>query len=270
MMVWRVSLNPPLAMPGGAEPDYSQHDHAPESRLTQPVLACQENLRGPAREVLRILSEDEQKRAARFRFQEHRDAFLITRGSLRNILGTCLGVPPASLTFAYCPQGKPRLSSIDKAAPDSPPLRFNLTHTSGMALIAVAWDRELGIDIEYIGRRISDDQIPESFFSAREVADLRALPEHQQRLAFFRCWSRKEAFIKAKGGGLSIPLDQFDVTLGPHEQTELRAVRWDAAEAKRWRLENLDPEPFRENKRYVGALAVEGRDWDLQHRVWPV
>ncbi len=149
--------------------------------------------------LARLLTSDERDRASRFRFDRDRNEYIVCRGTLRELLGV-------KSRFVYGPYGKPRL--------DGSNVQFNVSHSHGMGLIAIARGREVGCDIERIEPGFADEQIPERVFSPSEVAALRSLPEAEQCQAFFRCWTRKEAFIKACGMGVSLPLDSFEVTLG--------------------------------------------------------
>jgi 4'-phosphopantetheinyl transferase len=205
------------------------------------------------------LSADELQRAIRFHFPRDRRRFTVARGVLRNILGRYLGVPPSELGFRYSAYGKPDLADVVDAAG----LRFNVSHSHEMALFAVSCGREVGVDIEYLGREIRGEEIAERFFSPRERASLRALPADAKHKAFFNCWTRKEAYIKAHGEGLSLPLNQFDVSLAPGEPAALLATRSDPREALRWSLQALIPGPD-----YVAALAVEGHGWHLACWQW--
>lgn len=206
-----------------------------------------------------LLSPDELRRAERFHFKRHRDAFAVARGMLRKILASYTGAHPRDLNFAYSPHGKPSLSGV----PGGCDIRFNLSHSHGLAFYAVARDREVGVDLEYCRAGVAFTEIAERFFSPREVEAFRRLPEHLRREAFFKCWTRKEAFVKAVGEGLSFPLDAFDVSLTPGEPAALLGVRGDAQQAARWTLVELLPADG-----YVGAIAAEGRDWRL--RCWTV
>jgi 4'-phosphopantetheinyl transferase len=180
------------------------------------------SLDGDARRLAGILTPDELERAARFRFDRDRNRYIVCRGTLRELLG-------ARAPFVYGPYGKPRLEGSD--------VRFNVSHSHGLGMIAIARGREVGCDIERVDPSFADEKIPEQFFSPHEVAALRALPESEQCAAFFRCWTRKEAFIKACGMGLSLPLDSFDVTLGE------RAALLRGAEG--WSLHSVDaPEGY--------------------------
>jgi 4'-phosphopantetheinyl transferase len=131
-----------------------------------------------------------------------------------------------------------------------------------MALYAITRGRELGIDLELIRDNLDAEQIAERFFSRREIETLRDLPADQRKHAFFLCWTRKEAYIKARGEGLSLPLDQFDVSLIPEELSALLSTRPDSNEALRWSLQDLT---FAD---YAAALAVEGRSWSLSCWQW--
>jgi 4'-phosphopantetheinyl transferase len=166
---------------------------------------------------------------------------------LREILSGYLETTPAQVRFSYNAYGKP-------AVQDSR-VRFNVSHSGGWALFAVTERREVGIDIERIDARVAQEQIPERFFSAWEAAQLRALPVAQQTDAFFRCWTRKEAYIKARGLGLSLPLDSFDVSLAPGEPAALLRG------AGNYALQELPaPEGF------AAAIAAEGTDWEVTLR----
>lgn len=206
------------------------------------------------------LAADEQARADRFHFQRDREHFIIARGVLRAILGCYLRREPSQLRFCYNSHGKPVLAK--ESGGDV--FRFNVSHSHGLALYAVTRGREVGVDLEHIRPHLDLIEIAERFFSPREVAVLRALPPRMQTYAFFSCWTRKEAYIKAKGEGLSIPLDQFDVSLAPGEPAALLHTQWDDQEASRWSLRELNPGPG-----YVAALAVFGHHWRLKCWQWP-
>ncbi len=208
----------------------------------------------------RTLTADERARAERFHFQKDRDQFTVARGVLRVILGRYLDVDPSRLRFSYSPYGKPSLER-ESGGGD---LCFNLSHAGEMALYAVTRGREIGIDVEPIRTDFANEQIAERFFSPREVAALRALSGNMQPQAFFNCWTRKEAYIKARGEGLSLPLDQFDVSLVPGETAALLNTSGDPQEVFRWSLREVAPAAG-----YVAAVAVEGDDWQLKCWQWP-
>lgn len=210
-------------------------------------------------QLAQILSEDELKRAERFYFEQHRNRFIVRRGILRTILSRYLSMEPNQLQFDYGSRGKPTLAETcggDK-------LRFNLSDSHGFALYAVTGDRDLGVDIEQI-RSIEDaEQIAKRFFSPQEYAVLRDLAPSQKQAAFFNCWTRKEAYVKAVGDGLSLPLDGFDVSLSPGEPARLLSIKGDPQSAAHWFLQDLNPVPG-----YVGAIAVEGFGFSISCWQW--
>jgi 4'-phosphopantetheinyl transferase len=202
--------------------------------------------------LVATLSPDERARAARFHFERDRRRFTAARGVLRQILAGYLGQDPALIEFNYSPSGKPSLDSD---------VRFNMSHSHELALYAIARRKEVGVDVERIRPQVAEEQIAERFFSPREAATLRALPANVQAEAFFNCWTRKEAYIKARGEGLGIPLDSFDVSLAPGEPAAILAVRNEPQEMLRWSIESLAPAPG-----YVSAVVAEGHHWRL--RLW--
>lgn len=202
----------------------------------------------------RTLAGDERERADRFRFDAHRRAYVVGRGTLRTILARYLGADPARLSLGAGAHGKPFLAGAR--------LRFNLSHSGDVALYAVATGVEVGIDVELITSGVNHDALAARFFSARERDDLLALPAAARPEAFFACWARKEAVVKAFGNGLSMRLCDFDVSLTTGDTARLIEVRGRPEEAGRWSLRPLDVGPG-----YAAALAVEGplsavRCWD--------
>lgn len=230
--------------------------HVWRSDLEQPQSTIQR--------LLNILSSDERSRAERFHYRKDRDAFIVARAVLRLILSRYLHLSPERLCFGYGHYGKPVL----KAEAGMAALRFNVSHSHGLALYALVENREVGIDLEFMRDEVASEQIAEQFFSPREVAMLRSLPAHQQTEGFFNCWTRKEAYIKARGEGLSLPLDQFDVSLIPGEAAALLSSLEKPQEARCWSLRELRPGPG-----YVAAVAVEGEpfgrlccwQWSAKH-----
>ena len=170
------------------------------------------------------------------------------RGILRDILGRYLDSEPRELQFRYGPHGKPALCGAVGA-----PVAFNVSHSHDLALFAFSGGRDLGVDIEAIRPMPDGEDIASRFFSAREVACLRSLPAAIRNAAFFTCWTRKEAYLKALGDGLARPLDGFDVTFGPGEAARL-TVAGDAGESARWSVAPL-PAPAG----YAAAVVAEGR-----------
>ena len=207
----------------------------------------------------RVLSADERNRAERFVFAHDKTRFIVGRAALRLILGQTLGVPARALRFEYGPQGKPALAEPF----DSAGVAFNLAHSSQLALVAMTRGTRIGVDIEW--RRPLDDlgAIAEQTFSLRERRTLLALPETERVPAFFRCWTRKEAFVKAVGEGLSYPLDTFSVSLRPEEEPRLVEIRGDEMSARRWTIVDLEPAPG-----YAAAAAVDGQCTNLAWSKW--
>lgn len=216
----------------------------------------------------RILAPDELDRAAKYHFQKDRDHFIVARAVLRLMLGRYLRKEPAQLRFRTNSYGKPALAAdadSETLAAESEALRFNLSHSCELALYAVARNREVGLDLEYVRRDFETVEIARRFFSPREVAALNALPENLQAEGFFRCWTRKEAYIKARGEGLSLPLDQFAVSLAPTDPAALLNVAGNPAEISRWSLREITPAPG-----YMSAIAVEGsNNFELNCFQWP-
>ena len=233
---------------------------APETDVVHAWLASLSVKASTVQRLRQLLTADEICRAERFYFPKDRDHFIVARGVLRRILGRYLDTEPSRLRFCYSAYGKPALD----AAFGGGALRFNVSHSHRAALYGVSRGREVGIDLERIRPDFADDRVAERFFSSREVAALRSLPRSMQRDAFFNCWTRKEAYIKARGEGLSLPLDKFDVSLVPGEPAALLATRGDSLGASRWSLQKLEP-----GSGYVAALAVEGDACRLKCWQWP-
>ena len=207
--------------------------------------------------LVTTLSVDEIQRADRFSIQEDKIRFIAAHGCLRDILARYHYWEPGQLNFSTNDYGKPTLST------DSSERRmdFNLSHSNDFALVAVTSERKVGVDLERIRQGISAQVIARQYFSPSEFSELMALPSEQREIGFFNCWTRKEAYIKAQGLGLSLPLESFDVSLGPNEPVILRATRPDPQEAARWTLLGLEVSPD-----YAAALAVEGQG--LEFRFW--
>ena len=205
------------------------------------------------------LAPDEHARASRFHFHRDRRQFIAARGILRALLARYLGRDPVELQFRCSPAGKPALAR-DGA---SEGLRFNVSHSHGLALYAISEGRNPGVDVERIQPRVAAEPLAERFFSAREVAALRAIPERRRTEAFFACWTRKEAYVKARGEGLAIRLDSFEVSLDAGEGTAQVSVHQAPPDTTTWSVRALAPAPG-----YVGAVAAEGRDWPVTLWHW--
>lgn len=201
-----------------------------------------------------LLSPDERSRALRLFFEADRSHFVTARGILREILGRYLELSAADIQFTYGVHDKP---GLEQEHPGSP-LRFNLSHSHGIVVYAFARGRELGIDIEQIRPSFAGEEIAERYFSAHELAELRALPPESRAKGFFLCWTRKEAYVKAHGGGLQIPLDSFDVSLTPGHPETL----W-STDSSRWTLRSFEPAPG-----YAAAIVGEGSNWRRRFLEW--
>jgi 4'-phosphopantetheinyl transferase len=195
---------------------------------------------------------DEKVRANRFLHRRDRNAFVATRGVLRELLGRYLGCPPTDLEFDYGRYGKPFLrEGLFKRS-----VQFNVSHSHGLALLAFTVGRSLGVDVEFVRPNFAAYEIAERYFSPLEFLELRALPLSLRAEGFFLGWTRKEAYVKAKGEGLQLPFQRFHVSLTPGQP-----VRLENGDSFQWSLRSLCPDP-----RYAGALVGEGRGW--RPRFW--
>ena len=202
------------------------------------------------------LSPDELARAERFRFEPDRLRFINRRGLLRLILASYLDTSPASLRFTYTDFGKPSLEGRVKV--DN--LTFNLSHSGELVRIAIGVDREVGIDVEVIDQSVPIDSVAKNFFTPSEIAELASLPESLRRLRFFCCWTRKEAYLKARGSGLTIPLDSFDVS-GEPSKPRLLVEKVAPNDFVHWRIETLE-----NNGHHSTTVAAMGRNWKVLRR----
>ncbi len=200
--------------------------------------------------LLQLLTEDERKKAGRLRFKRVRDDFVASRGLLRLILTAYLNEKPQSLEFQYGKHGKPDLADgFNRIG-----VTFNMSHSHGMALYGVGLEQAIGVDIEKIRTDMSFIKIAKRFFSSLEYETLQRLPAHQLKYGFFNCWTRKEAYIKAKGEGLSSLISRFAVSLAPGEPAAMLDHELDAREVSRWSITDLDIGPD-----YAAAIAVDGQ-----------
>ena len=193
------------------------------------------------------LSEDEQLRAKRFHFEEHRVRFTVSRGLLRLLIGKYLDVSPASIEFIYGRHGKPSLV----VKPELPPLNFNISHSQNVAVFAFSRDTDLGVDVEFIKPNRELMRIARRFFSKHEFTVLQSLPKSEQLNGFYNCWTRKEAFVKAVGDGLAMPLDSFSVTLKPSEPAQLLWMQGETDEVGSWTLKSWQPW-----ENFAAAIAI--------------
>ena len=225
--------------------------HVWRARLELPSSQVQ-RLRG-------ILTDDELGRADRFSFEIDRQRFIVARGTLRSILSRYMAIYPGHLHFSYNQYGKPFL------APEfnSELLNFNLSYSGGMALYAITRDREIGIDVEHVRSDFEYEEIAKRFFSVSEVAVLRTIPTGEKLEAFYHCWTRKEACLKAHGKGLSLPLDSFEVSLAPGDPPMLLNTKDESQKHSLWTLSDLNP-----GIGYIGALAVKGIGCRFKYWEW--
>jgi 4'-phosphopantetheinyl transferase len=206
-----------------------------------------------------VLSADERQRAGLFKFEKLKNRFIVARGALRDILSRYLDCPAGTIALEYESHGKPKLA----AAMNQNKICFNLSHAEELALCAVSRECPIGVDVEYVRPLADAEKIAKRFFSPLESAAFCALPDEQKPAAFFNCWTRKEAFIKALGEGLSHPLHRFDVSFLDSEPVALLNTRPDSQEALKWTLLALAPA-----ENYTGALAVRGKGFRLQCWQW--
>jgi len=191
------------------------------------------------------LAQDERQRSERFKFANLSRSYTLSRGGLRILLAHYLCCSPNEIEVVCGPKGKPELRGSSR-------IRFNVSHSGQMALYAFTLDCELGIDVEEVRQLDNAESIAVRFFSAVEVSDLLSLKREDRGLAFFRCWTRKEAYVKAMGGGLAIPLSGFQVTLVPGVPARFVQITSDIGPASDWTLHHLEPASG-----YVGALAYQ-------------
>ncbi len=201
----------------------------------------------------RVLAGDEQRRADRFRFARDRSRYIVGRALLRGLLAGYLDTAPEGLQFQYGEFSKPAL----RGGP-----WFNVSHSGSIALYAFSSVGEIGIDVELDDADFARERIAERFFSPSEVKVLRSLPADVQPLAFLSCWTRKEAFIKARGDGLSLALDSFDVTLAPDTRAAVLRTAWCSNEASQWCLEDLSDR----RAGYIAAVALRSGGWRVVER----
>lgn len=208
----------------------------------------------------RTLSTDEKERTERFHFARDRHHFIAARGILRAILGLYLGMDPDQVRFEHNPNGKP--SIVPEQNNDC--LCFNISHSDSLALYALTRSRHVGIDVESLRKSNHYDEIAVSFFAPTEVAIIRQLPAASRPRAFLTGWTRKEAYLKARGQGLSHPLNTFEVTLAPGQPPALLRTPEGPLETSRWTIIDLAPAPD-----YAAALVVEGSISTIRLWSWP-
>lgn len=193
-----------------------------------------------------LLSKDETARAQRFKFARDRERYIVGRAVLRCILASYRNDDPRALRFEYGEHGKPRFAAQERQWP-----RFNLAHSDGLALCAITRETEIGVDLERVVDLPDGEVVARDYFSTLEREALAQVPPDERSAAFFNCWTRKEAYLKAVSQGLAAPLDRFDVTLAPGEPARMLAIDGSSQEAQRWTLHSLEPAAG-----FVGAFAM--------------
>ena len=204
-----------------------------------------------------MLDARERDRAARFRFARDRSTYVISHGVVRELLARYVGRAPEALEFGVGAWGKPYLL---EGSGSRSTVAFNVSHSADYALVALARNRAVGVDVERWNVENNLDEIAETCFSGAERAELRSLEPHRRDAAFHAGWTRKEAYVKALGVGVSAGLDYFDVALGPGHSTLLIDDRRRKANVSRWRLVDV---PMMAG--YSAALCAEGSDWSPRH-----
>jgi 4'-phosphopantetheinyl transferase len=238
--------------PTNQQPLTGRHVHIWASSLDKPA-ACTSSLGS-------ILSVDERKRSQQFKFEADRTRFIAGRGLLRNILGAYVQTDPAKLSFTYSPRGKPNLGTT----PEQGTLHFNVAHSKDLILIALTRACAVGIDVEWIHPMNDAEDIAARFFSPRESAKLMALANDQRNPAFFNLWTRKEAWLKATGDGISEMLNQVEVSCVPDEPARVLAISGNVEAAQRWTMLGLSPAPG-----FAAAVAAEAKDLQFSCWQWP-
>jgi 4'-phosphopantetheinyl transferase len=213
----------------------------------------------PLARVTVCLSDAERDRANRFKFDVDRERYIVSHTAMRSILARYLGCDPSEIAYAIGAHGKPELAPASRILQ----LEFNLSHSNDAALVAVAPGRAVGVDIEHIQQKLGWQEIADRFFAPGEIQKLHALPSGEQLRAFFTCWTRKEAYIKAKGGGLSIPLQEFEVSLARDEDPAILWHAEGAQETQPWQFGAIDSPAG-----YVASIAVEGGGSVVRQFCW--
>lgn len=211
------------------------------------------------RSMERLLSVEEERKAARFLRPDDRSRYCAAHVMLRLLLGQYLTLPPAELAFVENAFGKPALAR----RAGQPPISFNLAHSGDVLVCAMAIDRRVGVDVEALRDEVDIEELAESQFSRQEADELRGVHPAERKAAFFRCWTRKEAYVKARGEGLSFPLKEFAVSFASNKPPRVQWAADDPSASAHWSVFDLAPAPG-----YAGAVVVEGRPVRLISRPW--
>ena len=208
-----------------------------------------------APKFIQLLSADEQQRASQYHFEKDRNNFIIRRAMLRMLLGSYLDIQPAELNFIY--------NNFDMPALEVEiPIHFNSSSSNGIGIVAITLNARIGVDIEFVDAAFPTLEIAEKYFSADEVRAIRDLPPELQTAAFFDCWTKKEAYVKAVGEGMSHPLPNLAIL---SEKPNSFSVAATSVETKGWSVTSFIPEP-----QYIASLAYEGKLKTISHFHWPV
>ena len=202
---------------------------------------------------LSILSKEEKEKASKFKFKKDKNCSIITRGALRLLSGKYLNLNPKDIRFKYGEYGKPYYNMETK-------LKFNVSHSGNMAVIGFVLIDDIGVDIEEIKTDFEVFDIASNYFSKLEIETLNELPKEKHVECFYRCWTRKESFIKAKSQGLSFPLDSFSVSIHSDKHTELLETKWDEKEKSTWKLFT-----FTHQQNYIGAVSVQNKIVNIEY-----
>jgi len=203
--------------------------------------------------LYKFLSEDEIVKASKFKFNKDKICSIITRGALRLLSSKYLNIKPEDIPFKYGDYGKPDYDFKTN-------LKFNISHSGQMAVIGFVLNDDIGVDIEEIKTNFDVLDIASNYFSNSEIEALKNLSLESQTKGFYRCWTRKESFIKANAKGLSFPLDSFSVSIDSDEKTELLETNWDKNETDLWKLFSFSPQ-----KNYIGAVSVKGNIQNIKY-----
>ena len=243
------------------------HLNMPQSSLDQKILKAEEidiwsfSLNCDPSAVsrsFRLLSPDEKQKADRFRFEKDRDRYVVARGSLRRIIGSYLGLQPDQIRFSYNRFGKPFIDDQNVS------IRFNVSHSRDIALIAVTSGKEVGIDIEFVDDGLDVLTTAKCIFSQTETSILEKLPSDLRTRAFFKAWTSKEAYLKALGKGFSDESRQFPVSILMDEQ-KFVFITNDGHRSRKWSLMSLPS-----GRNYSSALVVEGEIETTRNRQLPI
>jgi 4'-phosphopantetheinyl transferase len=203
-----------------------------------------------------FLSKDEKERASRFKFYKDKRCYVVTKGVLRLLSGRYLNTDAKAIEFEYEKYGKPKLKHNTN-------LNFNVSHSGDLAIIGFVHNHTIGVDIEKIKNDFDTFEIASSCFSKHEIDALHKISKQEQHKAFYRCWTRKEAFIKAKGSGLSFPLDEFSVSLESDLDADVVWTKWNTDEKDQWKLTSFIP-----SEDYIAATIVDSEIEDTLYFDW--